>query len=135
MVRLPDASTVPTPLSIVTPVAFEEFHESVVDCPFSIADGDALREMVGVGDGGGAGAGGGSTFAAAGTGAAFFAQPVPEMSKASRTIDATAIMYNALLIGGISFLVFLRSVLIAALPDTTTTSDNLKYITPLEGRK
>jgi hypothetical protein len=118
---LPDGSTVPMPLSIVTPVAFEEFHESVVDCPFSIAEGDALREIVGAGGGGEGGGGGGSTFAAAaGAGATFFAQPVPEMNKASRTIAAAVSLYSDLLIGSISFscLWFLRFALIAALPDT-----------------
>jgi hypothetical protein len=51
IIRLPDGSTVPTPLSIVTPVAFDEFHDSVVDWPFSIADGEALSEIVGAGGG------------------------------------------------------------------------------------
>jgi hypothetical protein len=84
MVRLPEGSTVPTPLSIVTLVALDEFHDRVVDCPASIAEGEALREIVG--DGGGGGGGGGSVFAAAGAGVTFFAQPVPEITKTSATV-------------------------------------------------
>ena len=104
MVRLPEASTVPIPLSIVTLAAFAELQEIVVDCPFSIADGDAVREMVGDGEGGGDGnEGGSSAFVAAGVAAVgFFAQPVPEISKADRMI-AVASMYGDLLISGISF--------------------------------
>ncbi len=97
MVRLPEASTVPTPLSIVTVVALEEFQERVVDCPLSIADGDALREIVGAGAGG-AGGGGGVSLATGGGGAVtFFPQPAPETSKASSTA-AAASAYNDLLI-------------------------------------
>jgi hypothetical protein len=88
---------------MVTPVALEEFHDRVVDCPFSIADGDALRVRVGGGDAG-AGFGAGSTFAeVAGAGATFLAQPAPEMSKAARTIAMAATVYDDLVIGGISF--------------------------------
>jgi hypothetical protein len=84
MVRLPEASTVPMPLSMMTPVAFAELQESVADCPFSIADGDTFKEIVAGGGGGAVGVGGGA-FASVGAGAgAFFAHPVPEMSTASR---------------------------------------------------
>jgi hypothetical protein len=115
--RLPDASTVPTPLSIVTPVAFVELQESVVDCPFSIADGDALREIVADGGGGGGGGGGGA-LASTGAGAGgFFAHPIPEMSKASRIAAEVASKYTDFLIGSISFpclWIFLTFVLITA---------------------
>ena len=100
--RLPDGSTVPTPLSMVTPVAFEEFQESVVELPFSIAAGDALREIVGAGGGGGGG-GGCSTTLGAGVGATFFLQPVPKTSMASKAIATTASMYGDLLICSFSF--------------------------------
>ena len=97
-VRLPEGSTVPTPLSMVTPVAFDEFHESVVDWPRSIADGDALRETVGAGDGAGGGGGGASFVAVGGGVGAFFAQPVPEITNANRTIAAATSVDNDLLI-------------------------------------
>jgi hypothetical protein len=88
-VRLPEGWTVPTPLSIATLVAFEEFQERVVDCPVSIAEGEVLREIVGDGGGGGGG-GGGSVFATGGGGATFLAQPVPEITKTSTTIAITS---------------------------------------------
>ena len=84
-VRVPEGSTVPTPLLIVTLVALEEFHDNVVDCPVSIAEGEALKEIVGVGGGGGGGGGGASVFGA-GAGVTFFAQPVPEITKTSATV-------------------------------------------------
>ena len=97
-VRLPEASTVPTPLSIVTPVAFVELQESVAESPLSIADGDTFSEIVGAGVGG-AGGGGGVSFAAAGGGAGVcFLQLVPESIKAVRTMTAAANRYNELLI-------------------------------------
>lgn len=73
---------------MVTLVALDDFHDNVVDCPVSIADGEALRDIVGDGGGGGGG-GGGSVFAAAGAGATFFAQPVPEITK-SKTATKTS---------------------------------------------
>jgi hypothetical protein len=42
-VRLPEGSTVPTPLSITTLVALEEFQERFVELPFSIAAGETLN--------------------------------------------------------------------------------------------
>jgi hypothetical protein len=91
MLRLPEGSTVPIPPSIVMPVALEEFQDRVVDCPFSIADGEALRVTVGGGEAGVAGWTAGSASAeTAGTGAAFLAQPAPETSKAARTIAMAA---------------------------------------------
>ena len=38
--------TVPTPLLIVTVVAFVTFHESVADCPAKIAVGMATKELI-----------------------------------------------------------------------------------------
>jgi hypothetical protein len=105
-------------LSIVMLVAFEEFQESVVDWPFSMAEGDALREMVGAGADGVAGAGGASVVVAAGGGAgAFFAQPAPEMIKVSRMIAAAASEYLLIAVSPIPCLWFLRR-LTAVLPDT-----------------
>ena len=97
-VRVPEGSTVPRPLSIVTPVAFDELHVRIVDWPLSIADGDALREMVGAGAGGIDVAGGACVDAAGGGAGAFFAQPEPDTSRARRTIAATASVYHDLLI-------------------------------------
>lgn len=91
------------PLSIVTLVAFEDFQERVVDCPFSMADGDAVIEIVGEGAGGGAG-GGVSTFvSAAGTGATFLAQPAPKNGNAKRIQVKVASVYNDRVIGSLSF--------------------------------
>ena len=107
-VRLPDASTVPTPLSIVTPVALEEFQESVVDWPLSMAAGDALREMVGAGEVGAGAGGAGAVETGGGVGfGGFFAQPVPETSKASRTTAAIASVYNDLRIAIFSYIMSL----------------------------
>jgi hypothetical protein len=89
-VRLPEGSTVPTPLSIVTLVAFEVFQDKVVDCPASIAEGEALRDIAGDGGGGGGGGGGGSVFATGGGGATFLAQPVPEITKTSTAVAITS---------------------------------------------
>ena len=101
MDRRPEDSTVPTPLSIVTPVAFDDFHVRVVDCPCSIAEGDALRVIIGSGEGGASG--GADVSGAVGGGAgAFFAHPTPETSNASIMVANTAGTYLDLLIGGIS---------------------------------
>jgi hypothetical protein len=84
---------------MLTLAALDEFQESVVDCPLSIADGDALNVMVGAGAGGVDAGGGASLVTGAGgvTGLRFL-QPVPETSMASRTIAAVASIYNDLLI-------------------------------------
>jgi hypothetical protein len=76
-----------------------ELQEIVADCPLSIADGDALREIAGAGDAGAGCDDGAASFVAAGVGVgAFFAQPVPEMIKAIRTVAATASLHKDLLI-------------------------------------
>jgi hypothetical protein len=85
-------------LSIVTPVAFDEFQVSVVDWPLSIADGDALRDIVAAGAAGVDAGGGVAVVTGGGVAFAGFLQPVPETNKASRTIAAAASVYNDLLI-------------------------------------
>jgi hypothetical protein len=85
--REPEAATVPTPPSMVTEVAFEEFHCRVDDCPRVIVFGEAVIEMVGAGAGGGGGGGGG--VETTGGGVTFFLHPVlvnssPTQRRASR---------------------------------------------------
>ena len=46
-VVLPDAATLPTPLSMVTEVAPEVDHVNVVDCPAVMVVGDAESVAVG----------------------------------------------------------------------------------------
>jgi hypothetical protein len=60
--RLPVASTVPIPPSIVILVASVELHFSVEACPLVIVEGEASKEIVGAGADGleGAGAAGGA---------------------------------------------------------------------------
>ncbi len=102
--RLPADSTVPMPLSIVTLVAFEDFQDRFVDWPFSIADGDALSDIVGEGAAG-SGAGASGSLSTVGVGVStFLAQPAPKNSNANRTHVKTASMYNDRLIGSLSFI-------------------------------
>jgi hypothetical protein len=90
MALLPAASTVPTPPSIVTAVAFVVFQVMVDDWPRSMVEGDADRSMVGaaceVAVGGAASvrlaAGGGVTF--------FFEQLAPKTAIATRRTPRTA---------------------------------------------
>jgi len=85
--RLPEGSTVPSPLSMVTPVAFVEVHERRDDSPFSIAAGVAVSEIVGAA-GGGASGRRVSTAAGGGVGCTFFLQAEAEMSRAMMTVIA-----------------------------------------------
>jgi hypothetical protein len=94
-------------LSIVTPVAFDDFHVRVEDCPFSIAEGETLSETVGAAAGGAGGWGASAFLSGAGVGVAtFFLQPVPETNNASKTIAAAVSVYHDLFILGISFRCF-----------------------------
>jgi hypothetical protein len=100
MERLPDGSTVPMPLSIVTLVAFDEFQERVVDCPFSMAAGETAREIVGAGADGWDGVcvvavlvttgGWGGTFLPL--------HPAAEISEASNVIERAACRYREVFI-------------------------------------
>jgi hypothetical protein len=76
----------------------DEFQDSVVDCPLSTADGDALREIVGAGEGGAGGVGGASFVTAGGVVCTFLWQPVPEIIEASRISAAAPSVYNDFLI-------------------------------------
>ena len=137
MDRLPEGSTVPMPLSMVTPVAFDDFQESVADCPCSIAEGDALSVIIGSGAGGASGGAGASGAEGVGCGA-FFAHPTPEMSNASRMDVSKAGTYLDLLIGGISFDISgipKKSVLIIALSDAEKHPIELEYITRMKPMK
>jgi len=99
MDRLPDGSTVPMPLSMVTLVAFDEFHERVVDCPFSMAAGETAREIVGAGADGWDGVCVVAVLVTAGVwGGTFLLQPAPEISKASNVIERAVCRYREVLI-------------------------------------
>jgi len=96
-VRLPEASTVPRPLSIVTVVALVEFQDSVEDCPCSMVDGEA--ESLIVGAAGGRAGGGVSTFGGGGGGGVtVFLQAVPVITMIVSKISAAASIYRERLI-------------------------------------
>jgi hypothetical protein len=89
-VRLPEASTVPMPPSIVTSVAFVARHEIVDDWPASIAAGKAVSEMLGAGDGGAVSTGGIGGAETGGGPATLFAHPVPITAMPTSRIAMTA---------------------------------------------